>query len=197
MKTRKSMYALVAVALTAGIYSCQPAVPAAESLTGYVADATMNNIMIITNSGDTLNISTMDADPAKVPGVMINDSVEIFYSKEKIGENEILKADSLTVTVHSPYFYIAGTWLEPNPINAAETQGVTLEQGGTASSVGMATLLFEKWEFNGSELTLTSKSIGNKQTIEVIDTLVVEKLDADSLILSKAGDVVWRFAREK
>ncbi len=197
MKTRKSMYVLLTVGLAVGVLSCKPAAPVSESVAGQVADATMNNIMLITDAGDTLNISTMDTDPAKVPGVLVNDAVEIFYSKEKVGDNEILKADSLTITAHSPFFYIAGTWLEPNPINAAEMQGVTLEQGGTASSVGMATLLFQKWTFDGKELTLTSQSIGNKQTFEVIDTLVVEKLDADSLILSKAGDVVWRFGRKK
>ncbi len=101
------MYALLAACLAAGIYSCKPAAPAAEakteaeSVTGYVADATMNNIMIITQAGDTMNISTMDADRTKVPGVMVYDSVQIFYSKEKIGENEITKADSLTVISHS------------------------------------------------------------------------------------------------
>ncbi len=197
MKTRKSMYTLWAVALAASFYSCKPAAPASQSVTGYVADATMNNIMIITQTGDTMNISTMDADPTKVPGVMAYDSIEVFYSKEKIGENEILKADSLTVTAHSPYFYITGTWLEPNPIKLSDMQGVTLEQGGTASSVGMATLLFEKWNFTGKELILTSKSFGNKQSIEITDTLQVDKLNADSLVLSKAGNVVWRFVRKK
>ncbi len=196
MKTKKTMSVLLTACLAVGMFSCKPAVPAPDSVKGMVADATMNNIMIITQTGDTMNISTMDADPAKVPGVLINDSVEIFYSKEQMGESVILKADSLIITAHSPYYYIAGTWVMPNPINAGEMQGFTLEQGGNASSVGMATLLFEKWEFTGSKLMLTSKSIGNKLTFEGIDTLRVEKLDADSLILSQNGEVVWRLGRK-
>ncbi len=98
---------------------------------------------------------------------------------------------------HSPYSYIQGIWLEPNPINPSGSQGIALKEDGTASSVGMATLIFKKWVLNGDKLLLTYESIGNKQTLEGTDTLQIEKLNADSLVLSASGNVVWRLAREK
>ncbi len=183
------------LSLIAVLFSCNRA-SVRQSVTGYVADATMNNIMLIANTGDTLNISTMDADPAKVPGVLINDSVKITYTKEKVGKTEIFKAEELVITAHSPYFYIQGTWVEPNPINSSELQGMTLKEDGTASSVGMATLIFTKWVLDGEKLLLTSRSIGNKQTLEGVDTLQIVTLDADSLILSHSGEILWRLARK-
>lgn len=165
--------------------------------TGTVFDATMNNITLITSLGDTINISTMDTDPQKVPGVLINDSVEVTCKNEGMDGVTVLKAVELAVLVHSPYYYIQGSWVEPNPINAKEVQGFTLKEDGTASSINMATLQFSKWNLNDRTLTLNYTSIGNKQTIEGIDTLNIVKIDADSLVLSNHKEIVWKLARQK
>lgn len=183
------------VCLALGISSCVQETKR-FTVSGCVADASMNNITLVTLAGDTLNISKMDADPVKVPGVLVNDSVTLTYRVEHVGDSKILQAEELAITKHSPFFFIQGTWLEPNPINAAEVQGVILKEDGTASSVGMETLLFEKWELNGNQLLLTSKSVGSGQTLEGVDTLQVEKLDADSLVLSRAGYTIWQFGRK-
>ncbi len=198
MKKRNQIAIALTLSLILGFSSCKKGkeqVP--QTVTGYVLDATMNNVMILTDAGDTLNISTMDADPTKVQGVLLNDSVKVTYIKEKIDQSEILKAQELAVTAHSPSFYIKGTWLEPNPINSTELQGVTLNEDGSAVSVGMATLLFKTWILDGDKLMLSYESIGNKQTLEGTDTLKVEKLNADSLVLSSNGNRIWSFGRAK
>lgn len=180
-----------------GIVACKQA-PVSKTVNGVVMDASMNNVTIITDSGDTLNISTMDADPAKVHGVLIDDSVKVTYQVEKLDGMKILQATELVVTVHSPYYYIQGTWTEPNPIKPDEAQGFILSQDGTARSVGMATLLYENWNLDDNELTMNYKSIGNGQTLEGTDTLTIVKINADSLVLAdKAGKVIWRLARQE
>jgi hypothetical protein len=180
-----------------GIVACKQA-PVSKTVNGVVMDASMNNVTIITDSGDTLNISTMDADPAKVHGVLIDDSVKVTYQVEKLDGMKILQATELVVTVHSPYYYIQGTWTEPNPIKPDEAQGFILNQDGTARSVGMATLLYENWNLDDNELTMNYKSIGNGQTLEGTDTLTIVKINADSLVLAdKAGKVIWRLARQE
>lgn len=73
---------------------------ALQVINGTVYDATMNNIMLITGKGDTINISTMDADINKVPGVLLNDSVEVTCAKEQIDGREILKAVKLVIFEH-------------------------------------------------------------------------------------------------
>ena len=175
--------------------ACAPETP--QSIHGIVTDASMNDILVVTDQGDTVAISTMDADPAKVPGVLVDDSVTVTCIGEKVGGNRILKATELVVTAHSPYYYIQGKWIEPNPINADEVQGFELKQDGTASSINMATLAFQQWNLENGELLLKSQSIGNGQTIEGTDTLRIDKLNADSLVLSRDGNVLWRLARQK
>lgn len=79
---------------------------------------------------------------------------------------------------------LVGLWVEPIP-GMGNVQGVALKEGGEAHSINMATLLYEHWECNGSELLLTGKSAGNHQTIAFTDTLKIEKVSADSLILMR------------
>lgn len=194
---RKNLFsACLSALLFAGLVSCTQTKAPLE-VSGLVYDASMNNITLITDAGDTVNISTMDADPVKVPGVMLDDSVKITYQKENMDGVEVLKAIALTVTTQSPYYYIQGSWVEPNPINANEVQGFKLNDDGTASSINMATLLFKSWNLEDKTLILGYESIGNKQTIEGNDTLNVVKLNADSLVLSSNGEIVWRLGRSK
>lgn len=194
---KKLIYLSASAALLLSVITSCKQVPTTQIIDGIVYDASMNNITVISDQGDTVNISTMDANPQKVPGVLLNDSVKVTCSNENIDGNRVLKATELTVTVHSPYYYIQGTWLEPNPINAQEMQGFTLNPNGTAQSVNMATLLIKNWNLDNKTLTLQYESIGNKQTIMGTDTLSITKIDADSLILSKNTNIIWRLARKK
>ena len=90
---------------------------------------------------------------------------------------------------------IEGTWMQPSGLPGIE-QGFTLEEGGKAASVNMATLQYEAWQLQGSSLILTGKSIGNGQTIAFADTLEIELLTQDSLKL-KRGTLTLAFARKE
>lgn len=171
----------------------------AKTVTGKVYDATMNTIVVVSDQNDTIYVSKMDADPAMVPGVLINDKVKIEYKETKTANGIARQATKLTILEHSPYYYIQGTWVEPNPIAPTEIQGFTLAQDGTAVAVNTATLLFKKWSLNDDNiLTLDYESVGNKQTIEGTDMYHVIKIDADSLILRRHGDNnIFRLSRQK
>ncbi len=82
---------------------------------------------------------------------------------------------------------INGEWVEPIPGMKGQVQGVKLDEDGKASSINMATLQYEKWEKKGDMLILSGKSIGNHQTISFTDTLNIEKLTKDELILNRDG----------
>ena len=92
----------LAAALAVGLVSCGGAA-GPQTVTGVVVDASMNNIMVRTDAGDTVDISTMDTDPAKVPGVLIDDSVRVVCAGKDVDGVKVLTAQELTVTVHSPY----------------------------------------------------------------------------------------------
>lgn len=81
-----------------------------------------------------------------------------------------------------------GNWIEIMPANPLIIQGVTLQSDGSAKSIGMATLQYEKWVLTpDSTLILFGKSIGNGQTIDFSDTMDVVKITPDSLSLGKLG----------
>lgn len=90
---------------------------------------------------------------------------------------------------------LVGTWVHPVPGMPDIKQGFVLEEGGKASSVNMATLFYEAWKQEGASLILSGKSMGNRQVISFSDTLRIERLTWDSLVLKK-GILTIRYARE-
>ena len=90
---------------------------------------------------------------------------------------------------------LLGSWTEPIPGMPGKTQGFRLEEGGKASSVNMATLLYESWEKEGNQLILKGKSIGNRQTIDFSSYMGIEEINDHELILRKDGKTV-RYTRQ-
>lgn len=85
-----------------------------------------------------------------------------------------------------------GKWHEVMPVNQHFVQGVDLQEGGQAESIGMATLKYNGWSLQqsadgGCDIILTGESIGNGQTIRFSDTLRVISLQNDTLTLGKGG----------
>ena len=92
---------------------------------------------------------------------------------------------------------IIGSWIIPVEGQPGKMQGIRLGEDGEASSINMATLVYKYWEQQGDELYLTVKSIGNGVEIEGIDTLKIEKLTTDSLVLNSNYGYTLRYAKEK
>ena len=76
-------------------------------------------------------------------------------------------------------------WDDPTPGEQKIAIAFKLEENGVASSINMATLVYKSWEQKGDTLLLTGESIGNGQTIQFCDTLKIDKLTADSLIVQR------------
>ena len=91
---------------------------------------------------------------------------------------------------------LVGRWVQPVPGMPEMEQGFLLQEGGQAASVNMATLQYETWERQGDRLILSGKSIGNHQTLSFRDTLIIERLTPDSLVVRK-GNHVSSYAREE
>ena len=92
---------------------------------------------------------------------------------------------------------IIGSWIMPIDGQPGKMQGIRLDEDGEASSINMATLVYKYWEQQGDELYLTVKSIGNGVEIEGIDTLKIEKLTTDSLVLNSNYGYTLRYVKEK
>lgn len=69
--------ALLAVGTLCFMASCSPEVTSSK---GIVCDASMNTVSIVTDKNDTLSFSTMDANKEEVNGLLLNDTLEVFYT---------------------------------------------------------------------------------------------------------------------
>lgn len=81
-------------------------------------------------------------------------------------QNTIPTTPEATEQNHS----LLGDWVEPNPIDQNQNQGVRLSADGKAQSINMATLQYKKWWQNKDSLFLVQESIGNK--VSSTDTVV-------------------------
>lgn len=92
---------------------------------------------------------------------------------------------------------IIGSWVMPIEGQPGQVQGIKIEEGGKASSINMATLVYKDWKQEGNNLYLSVRSIGNGMEIEGTDTLKIEKVTADSLILNSNYGYTLRYVRQK
>lgn len=92
---------------------------------------------------------------------------------------------------------LEGNWVQPVPGLEGQTQGMSLQSGGAASSLNMATLLYESWSISGDTLTLTGTSVGNGQTIEFTQTYTFSMPDENTLILTGENGGTQSFTRQK
>ena len=90
---------------------------------------------------------------------------------------------------------LTGNWLEILPADQPFVQGITINDDGTAASIGMATLQYEQWSLDGDRLILTGRSIGNGQTIQFTDTMNILRLADDTLSLGKGDRYVRDYCR--
>ncbi len=90
---------------------------------------------------------------------------------------------------------LTGDWTQPIPGQEGR-QGFRLQEDGSAQSINMSTLQYSAWEAKGDTLLLHGKSVGNGQTIDFTDTLQIQQLTADSLIVAR-GAWVGAYSREK
>jgi hypothetical protein len=90
---------------------------------------------------------------------------------------------------------LIGSWVEPNPINANEVQGIKINEDGTAKSINMSTLVYKKWWKENDKLALVFESVGNGLTI--IDTTKFEiiKLNHNELEI-KDNDYTIKYKRQ-
>lgn len=85
----------------------------------------------------------------------------------------------------SEKYDICGTW-----IHSPQTGwgvGFSLNEDGTAKSVNLGPMLFDTWKREGDKLIINGRNVVNGIGLEFVDTLKIDKLTADSLVVSSGG----------
>lgn len=94
---------------------------------------------------------------------------------------------ALVAACSQPKADLVGSWVQPIPGQEESVQGIQIDEGGAASSINMATLVYTGWVMDGKTLTLTGESIGNGQTIAFEETYEIKSLTPDKLVLAQDG----------
>ncbi|UKJ09265.1 lipocalin family protein [Solitalea lacus] len=92
---------------------------------------------------------------------------------------------------------LIGKWVQPIPGQESQKQGFQLNSDGTASSINMHTLLYDKWQLKGDTLLLWNHSVGVKNPIAGIDTCIIYNLTDSTLILTRKPSLKLNYTREK
>ena len=78
---------------------------------------------------------------------------------------------------------LIGRWIQPVAGLDKETQGFQLRKNGTAKSINMYTLVYEKWKLTHDTLLLWNHSEGVKDTSTIVDTTIIKELSDTTLVL--------------
>jgi len=90
---------------------------------------------------------------------------------------------------------LIGSWVEPNPINENELQGIVIKENGIAESINMATLIYKKWWKDADKLILVAESVGNGTSSLDTTKYEVIKLNEKELEL-KNNDYTVKYKKQ-
>ena len=83
---------------------------------------------------------------------------------------------------------IIGKWIHPVPGSEKEKEGFELKADGKATSINMATLIYESWKLEGNKLTLQALSKGNGSESKFEDRYTVNKDEKGIITIVSAND---------
>lgn len=88
---------------------------------------------------------------------------------------------------------LIGSWVEPNPINKNDVQGVTINNDGTAKSINMATLVYKKWWKEDGKLILVAESIGNgSSSLDTTKYEIIKLTDKELELKERALTIYYK-----
>lgn len=97
----------------------------------------------------------------------------------------LISALALSLSMVSCTSPLVGTWVQPQT-SFTQEQGFVLYKDGTADDINVDFVQYESWEKNGDFLILKGKNVGSVKK-DFSDTLKIEKVDDNELILSQSG----------
>ncbi len=139
----------------------------------------MNTLELLTDVGDTMNISVTDAkDADKVfGGYAVGDRMAVMM-KDKGAAKLVINLSMLL-----------GNWVMPNPIDGSSETGIAIKEGGIVEGIDQSSIIYKTWRiFNGKLEILTQRDGGGD--VEELFLYEMVKLTPDSLVyrLPNAND---------
>lgn len=191
---KKLVYAMLVV-MVMGLIACGDATEQNEqSVTGMITNVTENTLMLQSDSGQVYSFSTMDVVMEDINGLLLSDKVQIFY-KGELAENAEPQQVTVTKIVEIAQDPILGCWTQPIP-ESEGIQGIKFMDGGIAESINMTSVMYKTWTRDSLLLILTGQNVVAEQMVDFSDTLTIQTLDDQNLVLLK-GDVQNTYTKNR
>lgn len=147
----------------------------------------MNTLQLITDIGDTLIVSTLNANEKGrcFGGYQVGDRMAVLMAS---------KDTALQVINQSA---LLGDWVTPNPIDGTSEMGIRIKEGGVAESIDQPSLLYRSWKlFNGKLEIVAIREEANDEVETYLYDFVF--LGPDSLVFKDTEDTyIYNRYRER
>lgn len=109
--------------------------------------SSMNMLQILTDSGDTLTLNTLEANEAEkvFGGYAVGDRMAVLANLRERKAVFIINVSALM-----------GEWVMPNPMDGSSHMGIFIKDGGIAESINMGTLVYLSWRLENGRLKIKS-----------------------------------------
>ena len=91
---------------------------------------------------------------------------------------------------------VVGKWVHPVAGSEKENEGFELKADGKASSINMATLIYDSWKLEGNKLTLQALSKGNGSESKFEDVYTVSKDEKGTISITSANDATATYSKQ-
>ena len=137
----------------------------------------MNTLQLITDTGDTLNLSVEEARDQNhvLGGYNVGDRMAVLTDRQRTVATLVINESTLL-----------GNWVMPNPIDGSDETGISIREGGVAESIEQTSIIFHTWRITNGLLELVSVREGGAAEEET-NLYEILSLGNDSLVYKTVG----------
>ena len=152
----------------------------------------MNTLQLITDNGDTLELSTLDAQDQNhvLGGYNVGDRMAVLTDRDRVNATLVINETALL-----------GNWVMPNPIDGSDETGISIREGGVAESIDQSTIVYRTWRIVNGLLEIVSIREGGGD-VEETNLYEIISLGNDSLVYKSVGrpleeEEIFEYSRQR
>ena len=146
---------------------------------------TGNSLQLITDIGDTLNMSIAEANDNGrcFGGIEVGDRLAVMLKNKSVARLVINQTALL------------GDWVMPNPIDGSSEMGIRIKEGGIAESIDQPSLTYRSWRLFNGKLELVAVREGGGDEVETMLYDIIA-MGPDTLVFKDSEDT-FEYSRYK
>ena len=146
---------------------------------------TGNSLQLITDIGDTLNMSIAEANNNGrcFGGIEVGDRLAVMLKNKSVARQVINQTALL------------GDWVMPNPIDGSSEMDIRIKEGGIAESIDQPSLTYRSWRLFNGKLELVAVREGGGDEVETMLYDIIA-MGPDTLVFKDSEDT-FEYSRYK